>query len=148
MYFILISFTGGYSVSYFCLFTSVDITIHTITGCLCLIWLLSYIPTALNGTKRKKQERGFILPSSFHRKLALTSLSAHVGRFWATSGEKLMCAINKSSGWGPAPAWLLVNGTLLWRQITHWLGFLWKAIQLESINIAVGNTTNHVILKR
>lgn len=67
--------------------------------------------------------KSLILRSSIHRKLALTSLLVYVGLFWTTSGEKWMCAINKSSGWGPAPAWLLVNGTLLWRQITRWLGF-------------------------
>lgn len=92
--------------------------------------------------------KSLTLWSSIHRKLVSTSLSVYVDLFWTASGEKWMCAINKSSGWGPTPAWLLVNGTLLWRQITHWLGFQWKGIQLEYINIAVGNTTNHVILKR
>lgn len=59
-----------------------------------------------------------------HRRSFLTPLLAYICSFWTTSGAKWMYAINKSSGWGSAPAWLLVNGTLLWRQITLWLSFM------------------------
>lgn len=67
--------------------------------------------------------------------------------FWTTSGEKWMCANSKSHRQHRLLEWLCVSGIPSWRQIAPWLQFQWKGIQLECINIAIGNTNNHVTLK-